>query len=220
LAVLLGAVLGQVATAILQTRLPWIERQGPIGSAQPNKVDIGFAQFMTQHHDQAVTMSQILLTHPHSELRDLALSIQTAQALEMGQMRGWLQLWEKPGTPTTKSMDWMLAGAFSTEPAIVHYVAECGSERRMPGMATVDELNQLRASDGVAGDRLFLTLLIRHHQGALPMARVAVQSANIPAVQMLASHVLFDQTMELNQMRALLEEFDTHASDNSHKTKQ
>jgi uncharacterized protein (DUF305 family) len=207
MAAALGAALAIAIPPLFDKTHPsLIERWRVSDAAQPSQVDIGFAQFMSLHHDQAVTMCQILLGHHQSALSDVAMSILTAQAIEIGQMRGWLNLWNKPGAPTTKRMDWMLAGTAPIKPAIVYYVAECNTKRGMPGMATVEELNELRILDGPAGDRLFLKLMIRHHEGGLPMAQVAVVNGHIPAVQMLAAHVVFDQTSELNQMRGLLAE--------------
>src|SRR3546814_6326432 len=78
--------------------------------AAPSPVDVGFAQFMRGHHDQAVVMTQILLGRGTTRLVGLARSIQTAQLIEIGEMKGWLLLWGKPVLPATTSMDWMLFG--------------------------------------------------------------------------------------------------------------
>jgi uncharacterized protein (DUF305 family) len=218
MAAVLSAGLGLAMPPLLDKAHPsWLERWRSPDTTLPGPVDIGFAQFMSVHHDQAVTMCQILLGHRQSTLGDVAMSILTAQAMEIGQMRGWLRLWNKPDTPTTRRMDWMLAGANPIKPAILDYVTVCNSKRGMPGMATVDELNRLRLTEGSAGDRLFLRLMIRHHQSGLPMAQVAAASGHIPAVQMLAAHIVFDQTSELNQMRGLLVELDAEAKDRAHQ---
>ena len=48
----------------------------------------------------------------------------------------------------------------------------------MPGMATEDELANLRALSGTAFDVEFLRLMIRHHQGGLDMAQYAAEHAD------------------------------------------
>ena len=78
----------------------------------------------------------------------------------------------------------------------------------MPGMITAAELEELRGSMGTAFDRLFLTFMIGHHQGALAMveelfaAEAAVQD---PATFKLASDIHVDQTTEIARMQRLLD---------------
>lgn len=172
---------------------------------RPGPVDIGFAQFMSVHHDQAVMMTQIILAHGTDPLNAAASSMQRAQLLEIGQMRGWLMLWNKSLLPTTRSMDWMLAGSTALGPELLRYLSECKSAvSGMPGLASTEELNRLRQEQGVSRDQLFLRLMIRHHQGALPMARFAVGNARIPEVRALAAQIIFDQTAEMDRMAKLL----------------
>ncbi|MDR3414601.1 MAG: DUF305 domain-containing protein [Nevskia sp.] len=76
----------------------------------PGPVDIGFAQAMRSHHDQAVVMTQILLDHGTTRLASLARGIQAAQLVEIGEMKGWLLLWDKPLLPAGTGEDWMLLG--------------------------------------------------------------------------------------------------------------
>ncbi|MBW8811542.1 MAG: DUF305 domain-containing protein, partial [Lysobacter sp.] len=57
---------------------------------------------------------------------------------------------------------------------------------------------------GEERDRLFLALMIRHHQGALPMARFAATNAAVPAVRSLAAQIAFDQAQEIERMARLL----------------
>lgn len=168
-------------------------------------VDVGFAQFMGGHHDQAVTMAQILLDRGTTRLGGLARSIQTEQLLEIGQMKGWLLLWGQPLLPATRSMDWMLLGSAPPDAALARYLLDCRSAPGgMPGLATSEELNRLRALDGDERDRLFLELMMRHHQGALPMAHFAARNAQAPAVRALAAQMVAQQAEELGAMGVLL----------------
>ncbi|MDB5978464.1 MAG: hypothetical protein JWR07_5224 [Nevskia sp.] len=169
----------------------------------PGPVDIGFAQFMRGHHDQAVVMTRILLDHGPTRLVGLARSIQSAQLIEIGEMKGWLLLWGKPLLPATAAMNWMLLGRTPPDATLTRYLADCNSAGGMPGLATSDELNQLRSLDGDQRDRLFLQLMTRHHQGALPMAHFAALNAETLAVRALAAQIEVQQMEELGAMALL-----------------
>ena len=168
--------------------------------AAPGAVDVGFTQSMRSHHDQAVVMTQILLDHGPSKLTGLARSIQSAQLIEIGEMKGWLLLWGKPLLPATSAMDWMLLGRAPPDASLSRYLADCRAAGGMPGLATSDELNTLRSLDGDARDRLFLQLMMRHHQGALPMAHFAALNAETPVVRTLAAQIEVQQMEELGAM--------------------
>jgi len=168
--------------------------------AAPGAVDVGFAQFMRGHHDQAVVMTQILLDHGSTKLAGLARSIQAAQLIEIGEMKGWLLLWGKPLLPASASMDWMLLGRTPPDATLNRYLLDCRSAGGMPGLATSDELNTLRKLDGDERDHLFLQLMMRHHQGALPMAHFAAINAETQVVRTLAAQIEVQQMEELAAM--------------------
>src|SRR3546814_4706887 len=72
-------------------------------------------------------------------------------------MKGWLRLWGKPVLPATTSMDWMLFGKNAPDAELARYLSDCrSSPGGMPGMASTQELNELRQLDGEARDQLFL----------------------------------------------------------------
>lgn len=171
---------------------------------RPNAVDIGFAQSMSQHHDQAILMSQLMLGREPNELTGVALAIQTAQLLQIGQMRGWLQLWNAPTLPRSNTMDWMLSGRAPPDAQLQAYLTQCRSTRGMPGIASSAELQRLREARGVERERQFLQLMIRHHLGALPMASFAAQNAETPVVRALAAQIVFDQGNEIQRLLQLL----------------
>lgn len=77
----------------------------------------------------------------------------------------------------------------------------------MPGMLTPQQMEQLSAAKGTEFDRLFLTFMIQHHQGALTM--VSQLFSNQGAAQeeyvfRFASDVSTDQTTEIDRMRTML----------------
>lgn len=199
---LLSLVLAFAAGASLH----WVWQRHPAqpALAAPNAVDLGFTQAMLVHHQQAVLMTQLLLARGETRFPGLARSIQTAQLVELGQMKGWLQLWQAPLLPSRHGMDWMRLGRNPPDEALQRYLLDCQrAPGGMPGLASSDEIDQLRRLDGAARDALFLELMIRHHQGALPMARFAAINAGTPALRGLATQILAQQAEELAQMSLL-----------------
>src|SRR5918999_4161987 len=154
--------------------------------------DVAFMQGMIQHHAQALLMTSFVPTRTGS--RDLPLRarrMQISQEDEIGQMRSWL---EERGedAPALHLAHGHAHGALVGE--------------RMPGMATEAELKQLRAARSEAFDRLFLELMIRHHEGALTMVRdLHVNGGGLePNVGAFARHVEADQAIEIDRMEGLL----------------
>ena len=178
-------------------------------AATGSAVDIGFAQFMGIHHEQAVMMADILLDGEPSALTPLARNIQRAQLLEIGQMQGWLHLWQQPLTPPSLSMNWMRLADVPPSPELARYLIDCeNSPGGMPGLATDEQMAALRTSTGAERERLFLELMSAHHKGGLPMAHFAAEHASHPAVRHLADHVISAQEQELLWMAERQREID------------
>jgi uncharacterized protein (DUF305 family) len=75
---------------------------------------------------------------------------------------------------------------------------------RMPGLASDADINKLLASKGTDADKLFVALMVAHHQGGIHMAQYAVAHANVPEVRRFASSMVTGQTDEISEMRALV----------------
>ena len=196
---------GGFAGAFVANRSP-----GPASATPtPNAVDIGFAQAMIVHHQQAVTMCQLVQEKADKQVAGLAQVIESNQLLEIGNLQGFLHAWNASLVPTGPLMSWMsepggkLSRMSSAKPGNMPN-GSAGDADGMPGMATQNELNKLGAATGARSGILFLQLMIRHHEGGLPMAEVAVQRAKVPQLRSLAQRMLFDQTQEIGQMTALL----------------
>lgn len=158
-------------------------------------VDAGFALDMSTHHLQAVEMANLATTRSTDpDVRSLAFDISQTQLNQAGRMQGWLTLWGLPVTGTDH-MAWMDSSMHD------HGMSEDGL---MPGMATEDELAQLRAASGTAFDVLFLQLMIRHHQGGLEMAEDGEAHATLAVVRGLARSIAQTQTAETTTMAAML----------------
>jgi uncharacterized protein (DUF305 family) len=163
-----------------------------------DSVDVGFAQDMSVHHEQAVGMATWERDHTTDPvLRQLAFDIETGQLAQIGRMQGWLALWQAPSQPTDGHMAWMGAAGHGGHGAGV---------AQMPGMATDEELADLRAATGEEFDVLFLQLMTRHHQGGVEMAEYAQTNADEWAVRRLASSILESQTGETQLMLSMLDE--------------
>ena len=70
-------------------------------------------------------------------------------------------------------------------------------------MASGAQLEQLRAAEGQEADCLFLDLMIRHHEGALPMADALLELGSDPRALQLASTIRSGQSAELDAMASI-----------------
>lgn len=173
---------------------------------QPGPIEIGFAQTMSRHHQQAIGMAQLMLDGRPTALVVLARSIAGAQMLELGEMQGWLRLWKLPFVSNARSMDWMLLGNGPLDAELTQYLLDCErSPTGMVGLATDAEINRLRRTEGRERDLLFLNLMLAHHEGGIPMARFAAQEARIEAVRRLAVQVVREQYEEIARIRMMLD---------------
>ena len=168
-------------------------------------IAVGFAQSMSLHHQQAIGMAQLMLDGRPTPLAPLAQSIAYAQLLELGEMRGWLRLWDAPWRVHEVDMTWMLAAPEPPDAALRQYLLDCErSPTGMPGLATMAQMQLLRTSDGRARDEMFLQLMQAHHEGGLPMARFAARFAELKVVRDLAERIVLEQSKELVRIRQTL----------------
>ena len=159
-------------------------------------VDAGFSRDMSRHHLQGVEMANLALTRSQDvEVRQLAFDISATQTNQAGRMQGWLSLWglSQNGGET---MAWMTGSGHSGH--------SMDADDPMPGMATEDELAELRSLTGTAFDVEFLQLMTRHHQGGLEMALDAAENAMEPAVRQLARSIAESQSAETTTMTDML----------------
>jgi uncharacterized protein (DUF305 family) len=167
-----------------------------------DSVDAGFARDMSRHHLQGVEMANLVAERSEDpEVESLAFDISATQTNQAGRMQGWLALW---GVSLSggETMAWMPAG----ESHGGHDMADMdtGGGALMPGMATEEELAELRSLSGTAFDVEFLQLMIRHHQGGFDMAEYAAEHAREKAVRDLAGSIVESQGAETATMTAML----------------
>ncbi|WJM17251.1 DUF305 domain-containing protein [Microbacterium arborescens] len=165
--------------------------------------EAGFARDMQVHHTQAIEMAMTIYRKTEDEgIRTLAFDIATAQAGQRGEFYDWLVQWGLPQGSTAPLMQWMVGhpahdhGTASAQPSDEELRAEMG-------MATPAQLAQLDAETGVAADCTFLDLMIRHHQGAIPMAQALVDLGSDPRAVQVAGGVIETQSAEIDLMRSI-----------------
>jgi uncharacterized protein (DUF305 family) len=175
---------------------------GRTGDPAADSVDAGFSRDMSRHHLQGVEMANLVAQRSEdAEVRQLAFDISATQTNQAGRMQGWLALWGLPPTGG-ETMAWMAGDAGHAGHDIGMDMDMDGG--LMPGMATEEELADLRGLTGTAFDVEFLRLMIRHHQGGLEMAEYAAEHARETAVRELADTIAQTQTAETGTMTDML----------------
>lgn len=148
--------------------------------------DIMFAQMMIPHHEQAIEMSTLAETRSqNADVLALAQQIKSAQAPEIAEMTAWLT---EAGAPMTMGHD------------MGHGM---GHGMGHDGMLSADEITALTNSSGREFDKLFLTGMIGHHEGAVLMAQAVAGSSNA-RVKSLSDSIISSQTAEIEKMKKLL----------------
>lgn len=150
----------------------------------PNSADVSFTRMMIEHHAQALEMTGLAPKQAESAgVKALAARIAATQGPEIEAMKSWLTTHDKDGESA----------------------ASGGHDHAsMPGMATEAQMKQLRAARGKAFDKLFLILMITHHEGALTMAADVKAQGNNIRVEEMADDVVAEQTTEITRMRDML----------------
>ena len=157
--------------------------------------DIQFMDGMISHHAQALLMAGWAPSHGASpSIRTLTSRIINAQQDEIVGMQKWLRDRHQPvPEPNPHGMMMNMGGMQHT--------------MLMPGMLTEDQLKQLDAARSKDFDRLFLTFMIQHHQGAVTMVNDLFGTpgaAQDITVYKLASDISADQTTEIERMQKML----------------
>lgn len=198
-------LLAIAALAFAVGRFSTFGSQGP-GTPGTDSPEAGFSRDMQVHHAQAIQMAmEIYRKTDDDELRVLAYDIATGQAAQRGEMYDWLVQWglSQTGGPM---MQWMEAageghahGGTDGEPMTDE------EAREAMGMATDAELAALEDATGQEADCLFLELMIRHHEGAIPMAEALLELGSDPRALQVAGSIEAGQTAEIDAMRSIQE---------------
>ena len=160
-----------------------------IANSSYTVADVDFMQDMIIHHHQALLMAILAAPSTNNQaILDLAGRIDVSQADEISFMQDWLgEREEQVSDPTAEHSE--------------------HTHHNMMGMATPEQMTQLAESKSTDFDRLFLQLMITHHDGAVKMVKELREqpgSTYDPLLNEFASDVTNDQAVEIERMNALL----------------
>jgi uncharacterized protein (DUF305 family) len=151
------------------------------------KADVKFLQGMIIHHQQAILMSSMADKRTNNEtIVDLAKRIDASQEDEINFMESWLY------------------DRGENKKDIPHH--NMHMDMGMAGMATPKQLEDLKNTKATDFDRLFLQLMIAHHDGALKMVeelREFSGSAYDPILSEFVSDLVNDQGVEIERMNTI-----------------
>jgi uncharacterized protein (DUF305 family) len=149
-----------------------------------NAADVAFAKGMIPHHRQAVEMADLAPGRAQSaEVKKLAADIKKAQAPEIRTLSGWLTSWGEE-VPAEGAMDHSAHG--------------------MDGMMTEEQMTGLEKASGKAFDTAFTELMIKHHEGAVVMAKTEQSDGVHAPARKMAGEIITSQSAEIEQMKRLL----------------
>lgn len=144
-----------------------------------NRNDAMFMNMMIVHHDQAIEMAELSENRTSNEnILELSDNISEAQRAENRQMREWMN----------------------------QLGYEAGNHHAMAGMASEDEMQQLRSSNGSEYNQLFAELMIKHHQGGISMAQNFYNSGQNTELREMQGKMIEAQQTEIEKMRRWREE--------------
>lgn len=148
--------------------------------------EVTFARDMMAHHAQAVEMAVTMRDRTQDPtLRTFLLDLILTQQAQIGQMQGWLAVWNVPVSGLEPPMKGM---------------------GEAMGMATRADINSLETLPLKDAEIKFLQLMIRHHQGGVMMAESLLKQSGRAEVTTLANAIVKGQTNEIDNMIGYLRE--------------
>ncbi|WP_260973585.1 DUF305 domain-containing protein [Mycolicibacterium llatzerense] len=160
--------------------MPGMSGSSTAPAANFNDADVMFLQMMYPHHAQAVEMAKLVPTRSQNQqVKDLATAIENAQAPEMQQMTTLLAGFGKPAPSATMS-------------------------HSMPGLMTPQQMTELTGLSGAAFDKMWLQMMVEHHQGAITMANDELKNGTNPDAKKMAEAIVTAQQAEIATMNGML----------------
>ncbi|MWB97189.1 DUF305 domain-containing protein [Agromyces seonyuensis] len=166
------------------------EEVAALDSPEKTEADVTFVRHMLEHHAQAIVMiGYVEDRSDDDDIRLLAERMRLSQEAESDQFAAWLQD----------------NGELLRDPDAEHAHTAAAP---MPGMLTDAELAELEAAEGDGFDRLFLTSMTKHHEGAIVMVEElrAAGGGNEVDIDTIAKHIEADQQIEITRMQTMLAE--------------
>lgn len=160
--------------------MPGMSGTSTAPAANFNDADVMFLQMMYPHHAQAVEMAKLVPTRSQNQqVKDLATAIENAQAPEMQQMTTLLAGFGKPAPSATMS-------------------------HSMPGLMTPQQMTELTGLSGAAFDKMWLQMMVEHHQGAITMANDELKNGTNADAKKMAEAIIAAQQGEITTMNGML----------------
>lgn len=159
-----------------------------------DSAEAGFARDMKTHHAQAVEMASIVrdrLSGSETPLHFFLTDMIQTQTNQIGQMEAWLNIWDVPQGSSDSPMAWM-----------GHEVTG-----RMPGMASDEQIAELKTLPENEMVVRFMELMKVHHQSAVDMANAIIERSDNEVVVRLAEAIVRTQQAEIDRMNLFIEEY-------------
>ncbi|MEU5260093.1 DUF305 domain-containing protein [Amycolatopsis sp. NPDC021455] len=188
-ALLLGACGAESGSTAMPGMQSSAAAAGAGREAGHNPDDVTFVQQMIPHHTDAVNMAKLVPSRSKNpQVIDLASRIEKGQDPEIQQMQGWLSTWNAsmPGMPgmSDGSMPGMSGGS-------------------MPGMMSAEDMQKLGEAKGAEFDKMWLDMMIKHHQGAIDMAKTELGKGASTEAKTLAQKIIDAQQGEITEMQGM-----------------
>ena len=198
LALLIAAVIAPVLLVGCSDDSPATPAATTSGSDH-NEADVEFATGMIPHHAQALHMVEMGEGRGASpEFRQLLADIEAAQGPEIELMAGWLEDWGAEVPPTAMGM----GQAHGSGTGSGHGMGY--GDPGQPGMMGSRDLDRLDMTQGAGFERMWMRMMIEHHEGAIEMAETEKRLGKAPDALDLAADIIEAQQAEIELMEDLI----------------
>ncbi|MEH1130589.1 DUF305 domain-containing protein [Micromonospora sp. CPCC 206061] len=155
----------------------------PASATAFNDADVMFAQQMIPHHQQVVDLAKLAQTKASSAgLKRLAADMKAADTTVVSTITTMLTGWGKPT---------------AMEGEMAH-----GS---MPGMTSEKDVDMLKSMSGTEFDRMFIQVMIAHHNGSMQMTMEQQSNGASPEAKALAGQMHQTQTEQVARLQEILD---------------
>ena len=183
LAALLAGVVVSATGCTADEAAPAAPSAGPAApvATQHGEADVAFVQGMHPHHEGALAMAELAPARAGDpRVTALAAQVAAAQGPELARLEALATAWQ------------------------VALTGDAGGGEHTAEHGETDDAAALQGLSGDEFDRQFLTRMVAHHEGALPMARAELVGGTSPDARALADEVLAAQRAEIEEMQQLL----------------
>jgi uncharacterized protein (DUF305 family) len=205
---LFKSMIPAAAAALIAAAGPLAAQATSAGPHSYTPAGVEFMQGMIMHHAQAVVMSDWAATHGTGQgFLTLTRRIALSQRDEIDMMQKWLQARKLPAPDPLHMLHPSPGPIHDRSPMGMPGMDMSDHPMLMKGMLTADQMRQLDSARGIAFDTLYLTGMIRHHQGALDMVEALFATPGAgqqPELFTFATDVDAGQRAEITRMEAML----------------